>query len=61
MLHAHVTVGEHCVVGARCIVHSGVVVGADGFGFAPNQGRWEKIEQLGRVRIGDDVEIGANT
>ena len=55
VLHAQVTVGEHCVVGARCIVHSGVVVGADGFGFAPNQGRWEKIEQLGRVRIGDDV------
>jgi len=42
-------------------VHSGVVIGADGFGFAPNQGRWEKIEQLGGVRIGDDVEIGANT
>jgi UDP-3-O-[3-hydroxymyristoyl] glucosamine N-acyltransferase len=38
-----------------------VVVGADGFGFAPNQGSWEKIEQLGAVRIGDDVEIGANT
>jgi UDP-3-O-[3-hydroxymyristoyl] glucosamine N-acyltransferase len=37
------------------------VIGADGFGFAASQGRWEKIEQLGRVRIGDDVEIGANT
>ena len=61
VLHPQVTVGEHCVVGARCIVHAGVVVGADGFGFAPNQGRWEKIEQLGRVRVGDDVEIGANT
>ena len=61
VLHAQVTVSEHCVIGARCIVHSGVVIGADGFGFAPNQGRWEKIEQLGRVRIGDDVEIGANT
>jgi UDP-3-O-[3-hydroxymyristoyl] glucosamine N-acyltransferase len=53
--------GERCVLGARCIVHSGAVIGADGFGFAPTQGRWEKIEQLGAVRIGDDVEIGANT
>ena len=60
-LAAHVTLGFDCVVGARCILHSGVVIGADGFGFAPNQGRWEKIEQLGAVRIGDDVELGANT
>jgi len=42
-------------------VHAGVVIGADGFGFAQHEGRWEKIEQLGAVRIGDDVEIGANT
>ena len=48
-------------MGERCIVHSGVVIGADGFGFAPNQGAWEKIEQLGAVKIGHDVEIGANT
>jgi UDP-3-O-[3-hydroxymyristoyl] glucosamine N-acyltransferase len=60
-LSAHVTIGYDCVIGARCILHSGVVIGADGFGFAPNQGKWEKIEQLGAVRIGDDVEIGANT
>jgi len=60
-LAARVTVGDHCVIGARGIVHSGVVIGADGFGFAPHQGQWEKIEQLGAVRIGDDVEIGANT
>jgi UDP-3-O-[3-hydroxymyristoyl] glucosamine N-acyltransferase len=60
-LSAHVTIGFDCVVGARCIFHSGVVIGADGFGFAPNKGRWEKIEQLGAVRIGDDVELGANT
>ncbi|MGC4061776.1 MAG: UDP-3-O-(3-hydroxymyristoyl)glucosamine N-acyltransferase [Aquabacterium sp.] len=60
-LSAHVTVGFDCVVGARCIFHSGVVIGADGFGFAPNKGRWEKIEQLGAVRIGDEVELGANT
>ena len=61
VLKARVTVGEDCVIGARCIVHSGAVIGADGFGFAPRGGEWEKIEQLGAVRIGDDVEIGANT
>ena len=61
VLKARVHVGENCVIGARCILHPGVVIGADGFGFAPNQGAWEKIEQLGAVRIGDDVEIGANT
>jgi UDP-3-O-[3-hydroxymyristoyl] glucosamine N-acyltransferase len=61
VLHPRVTVGDRCSVGARCIVHAGVVIGADGFGFAPHQGAWIKIEQLGSVRIGDDVEIGANT
>ncbi len=61
VLKARVTIGEDCVVGARCIVHSGVVIGADGFGFASDNGVWEKIEQLGAVLIGDDVEIGANT
>jgi UDP-3-O-[3-hydroxymyristoyl] glucosamine N-acyltransferase len=60
-LRSHVTVGEDCVVGDRCLLHPGVVIGADGFGFAPNAGAWEKIEQLGAVRIGNDVEIGANT
>ncbi|QIL43531.1 UDP-3-O-(3-hydroxymyristoyl)glucosamine N-acyltransferase [Acidovorax sp. HDW3] len=60
-LKSRVTVGEDCTIGARCIVHAGVVIGADGFGFAPEDGRWVKIEQLGAVRIGDDVEIGANT
>jgi UDP-3-O-[3-hydroxymyristoyl] glucosamine N-acyltransferase len=60
-LRSRVTVGEDCKIGARCVVHSGVVIGADGFGFAPHQGQWEKIEQLGAVRIGNDVEIGANT
>ena len=60
-LKARVTVSERCVVGERCIIHSGAVIGADGFGFAPHDGRWEKIEQLGAVLIGDDVEIGANT
>lgn len=64
-LAPRVTLGEACRIGARGIVHSGVVIGADGFGFAPDgrddEARWEKIEQLGAVRIGDDVEIGANT
>ena len=58
---ARVTLTEGCSIGERCIVHPGAVIGADGFGFAPHAGRWEKIEQLGSVRIGDDVEIGANT
>jgi UDP-3-O-[3-hydroxymyristoyl] glucosamine N-acyltransferase len=48
-------------VGARCILHAGAVVGADGFGFAPDRGAWQKIPQVGAVVIGDDVEIGANT
>lgn len=61
VLKSRVTVGEDCVVGERCIIHSGVVIGADGFGFAPNGDAWEKIEQLGSVVIGNDVEIGANT
>jgi len=60
-LAARVTVADGCVLGQRCLVHPGAVIGADGFGFAPHEGRWEKIEQLGIVRIGDDVEIGANT
>ncbi len=61
VLKPRVTVGEDCVLGARCLVQSGAVIGGDGFGFAPSGGAWEKIEQLGAVRIGDDVEIGANT
>jgi UDP-3-O-[3-hydroxymyristoyl] glucosamine N-acyltransferase len=48
-------------LGKRCILHAGAVVGADGFGFAPNSGVWVKVPQVGSVRIGDDVEIGANT
>lgn len=60
-LKSHVTVGEDCRIGARCILHAGVSVGADGFGFAPHAGQWVKLEQLGAVRIGDDVEIGANS
>ena len=64
-LASRVVIGAGCVLGQRGIVHSGVVIGADGFGFAPegpaDARRWTKIEQLGAVRIGDDVEIGANT
>ena len=60
-LKPRVVLGAACVIGQRGIVHSGAVIGADGFGFAPDQGRWEKIEQLGAVLIGHDVEIGANT
>ena len=62
---ARVVVADGCHVGERCILHPGVVIGADGFGFAPSGAgagkRWEKIEQLGTVRIGNDVEIGANS
>ncbi|WP_137892109.1 UDP-3-O-(3-hydroxymyristoyl)glucosamine N-acyltransferase [Ramlibacter sp. 2FC] len=61
VLKSRVTVGEDCQIGERCLLHPGVVIGADGFGFAPDGGAWEKIEQLGAVRVGDDVEIGANT
>ncbi len=50
-----------CVIGERCIVHSGAVIGADGFGFAPTENGYEKIPQLGNVVLEDDVEIGANT
>ncbi len=60
-LAARVTVGQDCSIGEDCVVHSGVVIGADGFGFAPHRGEWIKIEQLGAVRIGNRVEIGANT
>ena len=60
-LHPRVTIYDGCRIGARCILHSGAVIGADGFGQAPDEGRWIKIPQVGAVRIGDDVEVGANT
>ncbi|HSV71722.1 MAG TPA: UDP-3-O-(3-hydroxymyristoyl)glucosamine N-acyltransferase [Methylibium sp.] len=61
-LHPRVTLAHGCAIGARGIVHSGAVIGADGFGFAPTKDQgYVKIEQLGAVCIGDDVEIGANT
>lgn len=61
VIRAGVKIYEGCRIGARCIIHSGAVIGADGFGFAPNNGHFEKIPQTGIVVIGDDVEIGANT
>ena len=60
-LKSRVTVSQSCTVGEDCILHSGVVIGADGFGFALENGTWLKIEQLGAVRIGNQVEIGANS
>ncbi|NTV10257.1 MAG: UDP-3-O-(3-hydroxymyristoyl)glucosamine N-acyltransferase [Zoogloea sp.] len=61
-LNAHVVIYDGCLIGERAIVHSGAVIGADGFGFARDaDGSWVKIPQIGRVVIGNDVEIGANT
>lgn len=65
VLHPRVTVYDGVIIGHRPIIHSGAVLGADGFGFAPDpsigKGAWGKIPQLGGLVIGDDVEIGANT
>lgn len=61
LLHANVTFYHEVRVGDRCTFQSGVVVGGDGFGFANEQGQWRKIAQIGGVRIGNDVEVGANT
>ena len=60
-LGTRVTLLFETSIGARGIIHPGAVLGADGFGFAPERGVWVKIEQLGRVVVGDDVEIGANS
>jgi UDP-3-O-[3-hydroxymyristoyl] glucosamine N-acyltransferase len=61
-LHPRVTIYDRVTIGRRAVLHSGCVIGADGFGFAPDeQGRWNKFPQVGTVEIGDDVEIGANT
>ncbi|MGB8882476.1 MAG: UDP-3-O-(3-hydroxymyristoyl)glucosamine N-acyltransferase, partial [Azonexus sp.] len=61
VLYPRVTIYHGCRVGQRAILHSGAVIGADGFGFAPEGKNWIKIPQIGGVTIGDDVEIGANT
>jgi len=60
-LVARVTLCPGVQIGERCILHPGAVLGADGFGFAPHGGSWVKVPQVGGVRIGDDVDIGANT
>jgi UDP-3-O-[3-hydroxymyristoyl] glucosamine N-acyltransferase len=61
LLYSQVTLGRKTIVGDRVIFHSGVVLGSDGFGFAESGGEYHKIQQLGWVEIGNDVEIGANT
>jgi UDP-3-O-[3-hydroxymyristoyl] glucosamine N-acyltransferase len=60
LLYPNVVLREDTVVGARAIIHAGTVIGADGYGFATQDGRHHKIPQIGRVVIEDDVEIGAN-
>lgn len=61
LIYPHVSIYQGCRLGSRVTIHSGSVIGADGFGFAPNQEGYEKIPQIGIVVIEDDVEIGANT
>ncbi|HEX4869562.1 MAG TPA: UDP-3-O-(3-hydroxymyristoyl)glucosamine N-acyltransferase [Moraxellaceae bacterium] len=60
-IRANAVVYHDCVIGNRVNIHSGAVIGGDGFGFANDRGRWHKIAQIGRVVIHDDVDIGANT
>lgn len=62
LIHANVTICENVVIGERCIIHSGAVIGADGFGYRRlDTGVFEKLRHIGSVSIGNDVEIGANT
>ena len=61
LLYPRVVIYRDCAIGDDFIAHSGTVIGSDGFGFAMEEGRWNKIPQIGRVVIGNDVEIGANT
>ena len=61
VLTANITIAHSCIIGKRNLIHPGVVIGADGFGQAMDDGEWIKVPQLGAVVIGDDVEIGANT
>ena len=60
-LYPHVTIYARCVIGPRTVIHAGAVIGADGFGMAQEGGRWLRIPQIGRVVVGADCEIGANT
>jgi UDP-3-O-[3-hydroxymyristoyl] glucosamine N-acyltransferase len=59
-LYSHVSIRERCCIGKKVIIHSGTVIGSDGFGFAPDGNRYHKIPQVGIVQIDDEVEIGAN-
>lgn len=61
IIYAGVKIYHDCVIGDNCILHSGCVIGADGFGFAPVNGEYQKISQIGNVIIENDVEVGANT
>ena len=61
IIYPGVKIYHDCVIGSNCIIHAGTVIGADGFGFAPHNGSYEKIAQIGNVVIEDFVEIGANT
>ena len=61
MIYPHVTIYDGCKIGKNVTIHAGAVIGADGFGFAPNQEGYDKIPQMGIVVIEDNVEIGANT
>jgi UDP-3-O-[3-hydroxymyristoyl] glucosamine N-acyltransferase len=61
VIYAGVKIYTQCKIGANCTIHAGVIIGADGFGFAPNEGDYKKVPQIGNVIIEDNVEIGANT
>ena len=60
-LESNVTIKHNCEIGKRCHIFSGAVIGSDGFGYAEESGTWIKIPQVGRVIMGDDVDVGANT
>lgn len=60
-LVARVTINDRCIIGENCLLHPGAVVGSDGFGYAKDEERWQKVPQLGRAVVGNDVEVGANT
>ena len=61
VIYPNVVIYHHCVLGQRCVIQAGAVIGADGFGFAKDGVAWVKIPQVGRVVIGNDVEVGANS
>ncbi|MEO6738855.1 MAG: UDP-3-O-(3-hydroxymyristoyl)glucosamine N-acyltransferase [Chthoniobacteraceae bacterium] len=61
LIHPRVSIGFRCQIGSRVILHSGAVLGGDGFGFELHEGRYVKISQTGIVQVDDDVEVGANS